>query len=319
MNKWFLPWCVVFIVWVAVGSSGKDGMGRDLMDRVEHGYADNNGVRIHYVTLGDGPLILLLHGFPDFWYSWRYQMQPLAKEHRVAALDLRGYNRSDKPEGGENYAMDRLVTDVAAVIRDCGAEKAFVVGHDWGGVIAWAFAQTFPEMTERLIALNFPHPRGFANALATNETQRKNSAYARAFLQEGAHQNLTAEEMASWVAGPNLVDRARYVEAFERSDFEAMLHYYKQNFPREPYAPPDDDAVKVKTPVLVIHGLDDPYVTHYGLNNNWEWIEKDLTIVTIPGAGHFVQHDAPDLVTRTILMWLTRDRRPLETTETTRR
>ena len=100
--------------------------------------------------------------------------------------------------------------------------------------------------------------------------------------------------------------RERYIAAFQQSDVEAMLHYYKQNYPREPYTEPTTPVIKVQAPTLVIHGLADEALLADALNGTWEWVERDLTIVTIPGAGHFVQHDAPDLVTRTIVSWLAR-------------
>src|SRR5271163_167586 len=112
----------------------------ELEARVENHFADHGGVKIHYVTMGKGPLIVMVHGFPDFWYTWRDQMEALAPNYRVAALDLRGYNLSDKPKGVENYAMPLLVGDVAAVIKDAGASSAIVIGHDWGGIISWTFA-----------------------------------------------------------------------------------------------------------------------------------------------------------------------------------
>ena len=141
--------------------------------------------------------------------------------------------RSDKPEGQEAYDLSVLVEDVAAVVRHAGAERAVIVGHDWGGMVAWQFAMRHPEMTDRLIMLNLPHPRGLMRELANNQDQQRNSQYARDFQQPGAHENLTAEALASWVNDEH--DRAFYVEAFQRSNFEAMLYYYKQNYPRKPY------------------------------------------------------------------------------------
>ena len=276
----------------------------DLFERVTHASADNNGVKIHYASLGAGPLLVLIHGFPDFWYTWRNQMDALAENYQVVALDLRGYNLSDKPAGGEQYAMRNLIGDVAAVIRHAGHERAIVVGHDWGGAIAWSVATHAPALVERLVVLNLPHPRGMARELAHNAEQQRNSQYARDFQQPGAHLHLTAEQLSGWVDDPAALPR--YLEAFERSDFEAMLHYYKQNYPRPPYAEPATPVTKVQAPTLLIHGLADEALLASGLNNTWEWVERDLTIVTIPRAGHFVQHDAADMVTRTIVGWLAR-------------
>lgn len=273
-------------------------------ERVEHRYAENGGVNIHYAVLGDGPLIVMVHGFPDFWYTWRHQMAALSGKYRVAALDLRGYNLSGQPDSIESYGMQALLGDVAAVIQAEGRERATIVGHDWGGAIAWQFATRLPEMTEKLIILNLPHLTGLTRELANNPDQQRASAYTRFFQREGAHESLSAEKLARWVSDP--AARERYVEAFERSSFEAMLYYYKRHYPAEPYTEFGPPQAKVPVPVLVIHGLQDPYLLPDALSGTWDWVEKDLTLVTVPQAGHFVQQDAADFVTRTMSDWLAR-------------
>ena len=272
--------------------------------KVTHGYATNDGVRLHYARLGEGPLIVMIHGFPDCWLTWRSQMEVLAKDYETVALDQRGYNLSDRPKGVEQYDLKLLVSDVAAVIRARGREKAIIVGHDWGGMVAWSFAMTRPEMTEKLVVLNLPHPRGLSRELANNPVQQKNSAYARRFQQEGAHTNLTAEGLTFWVNDP--AARARYVEAFRRSDFEALLSYYKRNYPREPYVEDTSPVVKVQCPVLLIHGLKDKALGDAALNGNWRNVEKDFTLVTAPEADHWVHQDAAELVNRSLRAWLGR-------------
>ena len=271
-------------------------------ERVEHLYAENEGVRIHYAALGEGPLVVMLHGFPDYWYTWHRQMDALSATYRAAAPDLRGYNLSDKPKGIENYGMRALLGDVAAVIRSEGRESATIVGHDWGGAVAWQFATRLPEMTEKLVILNLPHPSGLSRELAENPKQREASAYTRFFQQEGAHEALSVERLARWVSDPE--DREKYVEAFRRSDFEAMLYYYKRHYPREPYRPMGPPQQKVRASVLQIHGLLDPYLLPGALNDAWEYVDADFTLVTVPRAGHFVQQDAAGVVTRTIANWL---------------
>jgi pimeloyl-ACP methyl ester carboxylesterase len=161
-----------------------------------------------------------------------------------------------------------------------------------------------PERTEKLIILNLPNPRGLSRELANNPAQQAASAYARGFQQPDAAKSLTAERLAFWVKDPKV--KERYIEAFKRSDFEAMLNYYKRNYPREPYVEDKSPVVKWKPSVLMIHGLGDTALLSGALNNTWDWMASDLTLVTIPGASHFVQQDASDLVSRTMKMWLAR-------------
>ena len=294
---------------IAVPANAAD---TDLYDRVEHGYATSEGgVKIHYATLGKGPLVVMIHGFPDFWYSWRHQMEGLADKYQVVAVDQRGYNLSDQPKGVENYDMRLLVGDIAAVIKHLGRDKATIVGHDWGGAVAWQFALNVPQMTENLIICNLPHPNGLARELRSNPDQIKNSEYARNFQTKSADDPtvffgmpMTPQTMSGWVKDP--AARARYVEAFERSDREGMLNYYKQNYPRgageTAAAPPE--LPKAKMSVLMFHGLDDTALDSDALSGTWDWLEKDLTLVTIPGADHFVQQDAAQMVTDTMKWWL---------------
>ena len=272
---------------------------KDVFTRVRDGYADNAGVRIHYVTLGRGPLIVMIHGFPDFWYGWREQIAALSRHYRVVALDLRGYNLSDQPPGVEQYDMTLLVSDVEAVIRANGRESAIVVGHDWGGAIAWMFAATRPEMTERLIVLQTPHPRCILRELRTNPAQQAASAYARGFQDNEVPPGSTAEGFAGLL--PEDV-RDRYREAFARSDLGAMLNYYKRNYPRAPYE--DIELPNIKAPVLVVHGLGDPFLLADGHNSTWNWVDAPLTLAMVPGVGHFIMQDAPDTVNRLIKDWL---------------
>ncbi len=297
----------LFAVALAAYSASADV--EDIYDRVKHDYADSNGVKIHYALLGPtsastsgtAPLIVMVHGFPDFWYSWRHQMAVLSRDYQVVAIDQRGYNLSDKPKGQENYDVSLLIDDLRAVIKHLRRDTAIIVGHDWGARVAWGFAMKYPEMTRLLIVCS-PHPRGIAYERAHNNEQKINTAYAQRFRQEGAEKSLTAEGLARRIKEPTV--RERYIEAFRRSDFEAMLNYYKQNYPAPPYLEDTTPVVKVKAPVLLFHGLEDKALMHGALNHTWEWLEKDLTLVTIPGVGHFVQNDAAEFVSAMMKSWL---------------
>ena len=271
----------------------------------KEGYADSDGVKIHYVTMGEGPLVVMIHGFPDYWYTWRKQMPTLAQDFQVVAIDQRGYNKSDQPEGVENYTADKLVGDVRAVIKHLGRDKAIVVGHDWGGMVAWMFGMTHPEMLDKLVILNLPHPKGLMRELRENPEQQKNSAYARNFQKPEAAAAVTPEALAMWVKDPEA--RKKYVAAFERSSIEGMLNYYKANYPREPYDDSERTYPKIKCPVLMFHGLDDWALLPGALNDTWQWVDQDLTLITVPGAGHFIQQDRPELVTKRMHRWLTEE------------
>lgn len=307
VTGWLLGWLLL----QAGGAMAQDTSG-DVWNDVEHKYADSKGVKIHYAALtpksdGSAPLVVMIHGFPDFWYSWRKQMRALANNgYRAVAVDLRGYNLSDKPKGVDNYAMPLLVSDIAAVVKAEGVERAVIVGHDWGGSVAWNVAMRKPEITELLIICNLPHPAGIAREIATNPEQKKNSEYAFRFQQPDAHKAISLERLTQWVTDP--AARPRYLEAFQKSDVEAMLNYYKANYPKPDAPPPPANFTfpKVKVPVLMFHGLEDQALLPGALNGTWQWVEQDLTIVTIPGANHFVQQDAADLVSNTMVDWLAR-------------
>jgi pimeloyl-ACP methyl ester carboxylesterase len=232
-------------------------------------------------------------------------MPELAKHFQVVAVDLRGYNKSDQPKGVENYTLDKLVADVLAVVKHFKQDKAVIVGHDWGGAIAWAFAMTHPDQTDRLVILNLPHPKGMLRELANNPQQQKNSQYARNFQQPDAAAKVKPEFFVNLLVKDPEV-RKKYLEALGRSSMEGMLNYYKANYPREPYKD-DREFPPVKCSVLMFHGLQDPYLLPGALNDTWKWVEKDLTLITIPGAGHFVHWDAPEFVTQNMLRWLMRE------------
>lgn len=265
-----------------------------------HRFVTRDGVKIHVAEAGRGSPVLFVHGFPDFWWTWREQMAALRGDHRVAAMDQRGYNLSDKPAGDAAYRMPELVADVGAVIDSLGGRVA-LVGHDWGGAVCWQVAAHMPDKVERLAILNLPHPNGMARELAGSEAQRRASTYAQNFKQPGAAAKLTPEGLAGWVRP---ADRGPYVEAFRRSDFNAMLAYYRENYPGPPYTGQPAPTPPIRCRTQVIHGLDDKALLAPALSGTWEWVAAPLDILTIPGAGHFVQRDAAPEVNRALAAWL---------------
>jgi pimeloyl-ACP methyl ester carboxylesterase len=274
---------------------------------VESKFAQNGDVKIHYVASGKGPLVVMIHGYPDYSGSWDLLRPVLDDSYRVVAVDTRGYNLSDKPEGVENYEMPKLIADIDAVIRAEGREKATIIGHDWGGSIAWMFAFYYPQRLDNLIVLSTPHPALFMREMRTNPAQQASSQYARNFQKEGSEANMTAEGLARRVQDPAM--REKYVEAFRRSSFSAMMNYYRANYPKtagpeavRPFMP--DPVPKIEVPLLVIHGMKDTALLSAGHAGTWDVGSKDSTVMMVPDAGHFVQHDAAPLVNSTIRNWL---------------
>src|SRR5262249_9381883 len=171
----------------------QEAVGGDLMPT--HHYADVNGQRLHYASEGKGPLIMFVHGFPEFWYAWRGQLAEFGRDHQAVALDMRGYNLSSKPKEVSDYAVPLLVEDLAALADHLGAKKFTLVAHDWGGGVAWAFALTKPERLERLVIVNAPHPAIFRRLLAENPDQQKASQYMLTFRSAEAEGMLSKDNL----------------------------------------------------------------------------------------------------------------------------
>ena len=254
--------------------------GQEWVDRLEHKYVDNQGVKIHYVKAGKGPLVVFVHGFPDYWYSWRHQIQGLQDESTVVALDTRGYNLSDKPQAEEQYDMSLLVSDVLAVIKNEGASKATLVGHDWGGAICWSTAMAHPQVVEQLVIVNLPHMSCLVRELmAEDSKQHRASQYARTFQEKESHKFLNATILSSIVPTQTEQDRILYKEAFEKSSINGLMNYYRRNYPREPYQIPQ--VPKIQMPVLQFHGLADKALLAPALNGTWEHLAKDWRYIPL--------------------------------------
>jgi pimeloyl-ACP methyl ester carboxylesterase len=275
-----------------------------------HHVADVGDVRLHYVEAGEGPLVVLLHGFPEFWYEWRHQIPALAAAgFRVVAPDMRGYNLSDKPEGVERYRVELLVEDVAGLVRHLGAERAHVVGHDWGGIVAWYFAMLRPELLDRLVVLNAPHPAAFAREIVKPD-QMLRSAYAGFFqLPAVPELALRAGDFAllervlrTEPARPGAftdADVERYKEAFAQPGaLTASLNYYRA------FARRDKPAVRaIAAPTLLVWGEKDPHLVVRLTEGLEEWV-PGIRVERIPEASHWVAVDEPERVNRLLAGFL---------------
>lgn len=280
----------------------------------EHHYARLNGVRFHYVRAGHGErLVLLLHGFPELWWSWRHQIGPLAERFTVVAPDLRGYNETEKPRWG--YTQDVLVHDVAELIRALGFSRAAVAGHDWGGALAWALAITRPWLVERLVALNCPHPAVFAEQLRTNPRQMLRSWYMGFFLlpwlpeaalRSGSYRFL-ARRLRAETSGAqcfNDDDVRVYRQALARPGaIEAALAYYRATGRGGTRGMFRGTGMRVAAPTLMIWGTEDAYLGEE-LVAGTERFVPDLRVWRLPGVSHWVQQEAPAAVNAAMLEFL---------------
>ena len=267
--------------------------------RVQDGFFENDGIRLHYVTLGTGPLVVLIHGIPEFWYSWRYQIEALAEKYQVVAIDQRGFNRSGRPASKEGYRVEKLVDDVSALIRHLGQKQAVIVGHDAGALTAWHFAAQHPELTSRLIILSVPHPNAMREELSEHGAQHEASGYARTMQKEGAKPMFRTWQISL------LLDRAAlplYLAADRGTDPDAITSFYQLNYPREPYYL-DEDMKMIEAPTLVIHGRRDRYLLASGHEHNARWLKHEPKIEMLD-ADHFVHQEKPDEVNKLILEWL---------------
>ncbi len=269
----------------------------------KHEYVTTNGIRLHYVTQGEGPLMLMLHGFPEFWYSWRYQIPEFARDFKVIALDLRGYNDSDKPEEQSAYVMDEFVQDIKGVIQRLGYSKCVLVGHDWGGGIAWNFAYAYPEIVERFIVLNWPHPAKLAIGLQTPQ-QLLRSFYVFLFqipwlpeflLQSSDYQFIEAvfKGMAVDKTTFTKADLDAYKDAAaKRGALTAMLNYYRNIFQQKII---NQKWSVLEVPTLMIWGEEDAALGKE-LTYGTEAYVRNYQIKYIPNCSHWVQQEKPQLV-----------------------
>lgn len=280
-----------------------------------HMFVETNHIRLHCVTQGDGELVVLLHGFPEFWYSWRHQIPALGRHFKVVVPDLRGYNDSDKPKHG--YDLDTLTADVRGLIRSLGYDKAHVIGHDWGGAIAWHLAHRFPDYLHKLAILNAPHPQRFVQELVSNVDQLRRSWYMLAFQIPNLPETLIRMNLKDFVkklfqgqairkGAFTTQDTEIYRAALEKPGvLSAALEYYRHLLSLPSLIRPWEQAIApINVPTLVLWGEDDLFLSQNLLNGLEKWVTAPLQLKRIPQCGHWIQQEVPQTVNRELLRFL---------------
>jgi pimeloyl-ACP methyl ester carboxylesterase len=271
-----------------------------------------SGITLHYVEAGEGPLVVLLHGFPEFWYSWRRQIPALAAAgFRVVAPDMRGYNLSDRPADWRDYDTDLLADDIAGLVAALGEERAHIVGHDWGAAVAYTLAMRHPEIVERLAILNVPHPERMISALRTLSQLRK-SWYMFFFQLPIIPERLLARDNYSFAkrslraGSPGSFsdeDLARYVEAWSQPGaLTGMINYYRAALRRTPRSA-QAGLRPIAAQTLVIWGERDAYIGRELAEPLPQWV-PNVRVERLPQATHWVQHEAPEQVNELLVGFL---------------
>jgi pimeloyl-ACP methyl ester carboxylesterase len=310
-------------------------------ETIRHEFADVNGVRIHYaIAQPEGKthegtarasatrLIVFLHGFPEFWYAWRKQLVEFGQDFTAVAPDMRGYNLSSKPAAVKEYDMRKLVGDVRALVEHLAAshhlstKTCILVGHDWGGVVAWRVALAFPEMVEKLVIINAPHPKIFERELRENPKQQQASQYMLLFRSAQAEEMMSANQyalMQEGILGAGIrqgyiseADRKAYVEAWSQPGaLTSGLNYYRAAEAGPPTEPGGEvfkthgkiGSFEAKMPTLVMWGEKDPYLLATNLDGLEQYVPR-LTVERIPDATHWVVHEKPEHVNSLIRKFL---------------
>ena len=280
------------------------------------GAVDSNGVAIHYHTVGEGPLIVLVHGLGADWWDYRNQIPTLATRYQVVAMSTRGTGKSDKPEGVEEYSVAKTADDIAALIGHFNQESAVIVGQDAGGFHAWNFAMTYPEKTDALIAMGSYHPAGLIRGLVNDPDQQRAGTFQRNLQEDpdaavafAARRRVADDAQPRPDESPELFMLRK--ESTNLTSADALVNFFKANWPPAPFNLETvgfgytvDDFPPVQSPTLVLHGEDDNVLMVSGLNDLWSRIAADLTMYVIPNVGHGPHVEVPEFTTPTIMDWL---------------
>jgi epoxide hydrolase 4 len=283
---------------------------------LEHHHADVGEISIHYVSAGQGEPILFMHGFPQFWFLWRHQLADLSRDHHCVAPDMRGFNLSDKPADTKAYRMRHLLGDVHGLLDHLGWERFTLVGHDWGGIVSWAFALKNPELLERFVILDSPPPFTWSRDLRESAAQREAVSYMVPLSEPspGPERMLAAEDfeflfsMLEGIGGGNATlsdeERVAYREAWSQPGaLTGGVNYYRAAAMGEQVAAggvPEEyerkiTARRLDVPTLVIWGEEDPALLLHLTEGLEQWV-PNLRLEKLPGTGHWVPYERPDEV-----------------------
>jgi pimeloyl-ACP methyl ester carboxylesterase len=276
----------------------------------------DGAIRLHVVEEGpeDGPPVLFLHGFPEFWWSWRHQIRAAADAgYRAVAMDLRGFGGSDRPPQVSDYALPNSIGDVTAVIDSLGG-RATVVSHDWGGALGWGYAAFIPDHVERLVVMNAPHPNAYGD-LATHLEQLQASWYMFFFQFEGVAEEALSRNgyalLRSWFYNTAKVklpdeDVAKLVEAISQPGaLTAGLNWYRANVPPQSYLSEERLALpEIACPVMLLWAMEDAYLTYELGRRAGRFCTGPFVLQALPDTGHWLQQERPDEVNELLLAFL---------------
>ncbi len=274
----------------------------EIFEEMEERYIETNGIKLHTVIIGEGEPILLMHGFPDFWYGWKNVILGLKDEFKLILPDTRGINLSDKPEGVESYYPITLIDDIKGLSEALDLGKFTLVGHDWGGSLSYGFATLYPELLKGLVTMNCPHPALTSKKIQNSSKEmRKTMKYQLDAMKSDRLEEMKRDNFAAMrtlvFKGKDEFDQEKYIEAWSQpGSLKYGLMYYTAAYKYTKAGNSVENWVSnIDVPTLVIWGMKDQHLDPVILEGLEEYV-KDLKIVRSENGGHFAMDDSPDLV-----------------------
>jgi pimeloyl-ACP methyl ester carboxylesterase len=266
-----------------------------LLNEIEEVFIETNGVKLHTIMIGSGEPLILLHGFPEFWYCWSKVIPFLKDKFKLIIPDMRGYNLSDKPEGVENYKIEILIEDIKGISEELNLGEFYLAGHDWGGAVAWIFAEKYPKLLKKLIILNAPHHKIFQKVLKTDKEQQESSSYILEFRKPNGEKFIIENDYyqlkkAVFTIAFTDSDKEKYVEAWSQPGaIVGGVNYYRANTSFKQW------SGIIEVPTLVLWGMQDDALRPQLLEGLSDFV-KDLRIERNDDSSHWIMHDAPEFV-----------------------